>query len=66
MDKDQRAAFLNSQSVCAMIEAMGMQADNKQREFKGEAVAYPKEAFDGLQVKYGISHNQATALLMED
>lgn len=59
MDPVQRAAFLMSQTACALIEAMGMQALNKQREALGHSMAYDDQAFADLIDKYGISHNAA-------
>ncbi len=35
-------------AICALIEAMGMQAENKQREHCGESMAYDEEAFRSL------------------
>ena len=57
MTKEQSAAYVSAMVTCAMIEAMGMQADNAQRTQQGESIAWPKEAFDSLIEKYGIYHN---------
>lgn len=57
MTDEQRAAFVFSQSACALIEAMGMVAENKHREQCGHSVAYGDEAFAALIDKYGIHHN---------
>lgn len=62
-DFTKQAAFLNSQTACAMIEAMGMQALNKQREAQGLSMAYDDEAFFALIDKYGIGHNTALTTL---
>jgi len=59
-------AFLISQSVAAMIKAMGMQAENKQREALGESMAYTEEQFCELIDEYGISHNAALIILREE
>lgn len=63
MDEQQRAAFLNAQTACAMIEAMGMAADNQARAFHNEPPAYAKGAFDALIDQYGIGHNAAVTWL---
>ena len=57
MTEEQNAAYVFSQSACALIEAMGMVAENKQREGLGHSMAYTEEAFDALINKYGIHHN---------
>ena len=59
MTDEQRAAFLISQTTCAMIEAMGMHADNMQRQHQGASMAYDGGAFENLINKYGIGHNAA-------
>ncbi len=57
MTNEQKAAYVNSQSVCALIEAMGMAAENQQRAHRGESAAYVEGAFTDLIEKYGIYHN---------
>lgn len=57
MTNEQKAAYVNSQTACAMIEAMGMQAENQQRERQGYSMAYGDKAFFDLIEKYGIHHN---------
>lgn len=51
------AAYIVSQSACAIIEAMGMVAANKDRESRGFAIAYDEGAFQEVIEKYGIHHN---------
>jgi hypothetical protein len=53
----QNAAYVMSQVTCALCEALGMAADNQQRSFQGDAVAYNHEAFSELLTTYGIHHN---------
>jgi hypothetical protein len=62
MDK---VAYLNSQITCAMIEAMGMQAENEQRKIMGNSPAYVEDSFMQLLTKYGIHHNAVITLLQE-
>ncbi len=63
MTDEQKAAFLQSQSACAMIEAMGMQAENQRRIYRNESLAYDARAFIGLLERYGIHHNAALETL---
>jgi hypothetical protein len=65
MTEEQRAAYVNAMSTCAMIEAMGMEAENKQRERLGLSMAYNDEAFFGLIEKYNIRHNGVHTTLFE-
>ncbi len=62
---EEKAAFIISQSVCAMIEAMGMQAENEQHKHFGHSMAYTAEAFVNLQALYGIEHNSVIRLLSQ-
>lgn len=57
MTEEQKAAYVNSQSICALIEAMGMTAENYQRVCRGESVAYIEADFVALIEKHGIHHN---------
>lgn len=64
MNEQQRIAFLQSQTAAAMIKAMGMQAENKKRELRGESICYSDFNFDALIEIYGLGNNQAQSLLM--
>lgn len=57
MTPEMKAALVQSQSACALIEAAGMQAENQQRLLSGQSVAYAEEAFNKLIDKYGIGQN---------
>lgn len=57
MSPEQKAAYVNSQAACAMIEAMGMHADNQSAVYNKVPPPWIKSDFDQLQVKYGIHHN---------
>lgn len=59
MSEEQRVAYLNAMVACAMIEAMGMQAENEQRKACGYSMAYDAAAFVAVIEKYGIHHNGA-------
>jgi hypothetical protein len=52
-----KVCYVNSQVACAFIEAMGMQAENKQRKILGQSMAYNDDSFFNLIEKYGINHN---------
>jgi len=41
-------------AICALIEAMGMVAENKWREMKGESLAYGEDAFNELISKHNL------------
>ncbi len=58
-----RAAYVQSQATAAMIEALGMQAENAQRIHRGEAMAYDEAAFDAVINKYGLDHNSIVSFL---
>lgn len=59
MTTEQSAAYVNSEAACALIEAMGMAAENQQRQHRGESMAYTQEAFEALLRKHVIGHNAA-------
>ena len=63
MTDDQNTAYVLSQIACAVIEAMGMQAENQQRAHRGEAMAYRENDFNALIEKYGIHHNAVCAVM---
>lgn len=63
MGEEQQVAFLISQTACAMIEAMGMQAENAQRAACGNSMAYVESDFIEVIEKYGIHHNAAIGTL---
>jgi len=61
--EQKQAAYLISQSVCAMIKAMGMTAENQYRTQRGETIAYNDKSFFDLIEEYGIHHNGAMAII---
>jgi hypothetical protein len=62
MTDEQSVAYVQSQATCALIEAMGMQAENANRKYRGEAPAYDEKAFTDLIEKWGIHHNGVLGL----
>ena len=65
MNESSRAAFLVSQSVCALIQMEGMKAENRQREFLGLGIAYGEDAFFKLASDAGLEHNDAMRALQD-
>jgi hypothetical protein len=57
MTEEQKAAAVNARVACAMIRAMGMQAENAARILRGEPIAYTEEAFDRVIIEEGIHGN---------
>ncbi len=57
MTPEQDAAYIISQSACAMIEAMGMQAQNQLATAEGASLPYGEHEFKALIEKHGIHHN---------
>jgi hypothetical protein len=64
MNENQRAAMLFSQSVSAMIEAMGMVAENEQRKVCGQSMVYTEDSFQELILRSGVGCNDARKTLM--
>jgi len=58
MTNEQKAAYIFSQTVCALIEIEGMKALNKYREMRGKTIAYDEGQFYETAEKYCITHNQ--------
>jgi hypothetical protein len=46
-----------SNAVGALIEAMGMQAENLMRTHRGQPPGYPESAFQELMLSRGLHHN---------
>lgn len=63
MNEEQRAAFLNAQTACALIEAQGMTADNQRAVANGVQPEWAKHHFDALIDRYGLGHNAAVTWL---
>ena len=62
---EQRSAYIISQVACAMIEAMGMKAQNERRNWVRESPEYIFDDFENLINKYGISHNAVIGYLRD-
>lgn len=57
MDATQQAAYVQAQATAALIEALGMVADNMQKQALGQPPSYDKMHFDALIDQYGLGHN---------
>lgn len=57
MTPEQKAAYIQAQTACALIEMEGMKAENQHRITRGETIAYDGEAFMAIIEKYGIHNN---------
>lgn len=51
--------LLQARIACAMIEAMGMVAENQQRLAEGNSPAYVEKDFEAVILRHGIHHNAA-------
>jgi hypothetical protein len=63
---EQKAAYIISMAVSALIEAMGMHAHNMHQQALGESEMYPEEAFTKLIEKHGIHHNGVLTLFLDE
>lgn len=63
MTPEQQAAYIISQTVCALIEAMGMQGSNLAMELGQNFKPYMKADFEALLEKYGIHHNAVISFI---
>jgi len=61
-----KAAYINAQTACAMIEAMGMVAENQICIKRNCAPIYNKKSFDDLSLAYGIYHNNTITELFRN
>jgi len=61
VDGDREVLYFKMNMLQAEIEMNGMIADNKQREMRGESMAYTEDDFAALVEKHGIHHNKFPA-----
>jgi len=62
MTDEQKAAYVNAQTACALAEIEGMKAENWMRERRGQTIAYGEEEFLAVPIKYGLHHNDTIGL----
>jgi len=65
MSEERSVTIVKSQIACAMIEMEAMIAENKEREMRGESLAYNGDAFTALIDKYGLGWNTVVSRLNE-
>jgi len=66
MTEEQKAAYVFSQSIAALIELEAMTAANAERESKGMSLAYSEYELLSLQSKYGLDHNAVCSVFQGD
>lgn len=65
MTKQEKAALIISQSVCAMAELMAMQAENMKDVSNGDSLSYTYEYFMKIPKEYGIDKLSVENLIEE-
>ncbi len=58
-----KAAYIQSQVACALLEMEAMKALNMERDHRQQALAYDEEAFLAVIQKYGIHHNAVLTVI---
>ena len=65
MDRTDAVAYVISQAAAAVIEALGMQAENLHRQAQGYAMAYAEMAFQAVIAPYDLEAATVRRLLQE-
>jgi hypothetical protein len=65
MTTEEKVAYVLSQVACMNAELEGMKVSNSERAREGKAFAYDEKAFNDLPIRYGLTHNQVLAYLMD-
>lgn len=65
MTREEAIAYVQAQTACATIEAMGMVAENAHRQANGLSIAYGVEQFHAVIERYGIHHNAVLKIFQE-
>jgi hypothetical protein len=60
-----RAAYVVSQAAAAIVEALGMAAENQRRLTMGESPAYGESDFFNLSTRCGLDHNSVVSMLKD-
>lgn len=66
MTPEQKAAYIMAQAASLMAEVAGMQAENQMRAHRGEALAYPEQAFADAVEHHVVGHNEVVLFFRED
>ena len=65
MTPEQKAAYIQAQSVMLLGELMGMHAENQWRMSNGDAIAYREDAFQSV-INASPCHHNAVIELFRD
>jgi hypothetical protein len=65
MTSEQKAAYIYSQTVCALAEIEGMKAANEQKAYDGFGPTYREKDFMAMIVKWGISPKTVSEFFKE-
>ena len=65
MTPEQVAAFVQSQTACAMAEIASMHAENREREMQGHTHAYDGAAFRAVPDEFGIGYNSVVGMFRD-
>ncbi|MHC4188433.1 MAG: hypothetical protein ACYSUB_01990 [Planctomycetota bacterium] len=65
MSPEEKAAVINARAAMALVRAMGMQAENLNRQQRGESIAYVEEAFEQVIIDEGIYWNAIHSFLFD-
>lgn len=62
MTPEQKAAYVNAMAVVALVEALGMVAENQNAALRKEAPRYLGYEFEALIDKHALHHNSLITL----
>jgi hypothetical protein len=65
MEREERIAYIHSQTAAMLAELEGMKIANAERANQSHAPAYDERAFMDLPTNFGLTHNQVISFLME-
>ena len=65
MTPEQKAAYINGQVACALIEMESMKAENEAAKLRGDPPGYLRDDFLELIEKYAIAHNSTLGIFHE-
>ena len=65
MTPEQAAAFVQSQTACAMAKMASMHAENRDREMRGHTHAHGAESFAAIPDEFGIGYNSVVSLFQD-
>jgi hypothetical protein len=65
MSPEEKAATINARCSTALIRAMGMQAENQQRFYRNDPMAYVLKDFEQIIIEEGILWSQLHKILLD-